>query len=212
MYEAVSTRAPISTKVTGVSAVALGLMLAGYAFANGLGAKIADALAPPMVVLQLDEPKPPPEKLDEPDLSTKVDAPVPPPPVLPDDDFRVDKKEPPPLTIDPPKLPPVDPGGGVAPPPRAAVRVLPKMLARDKPEYPMSEIRAHREGTTGLDLCVDARGRVTSVGLASSSGSERLDETAMKWARNARFAPGTLDGAAAAMCGARVLYEWKITD
>ena len=37
MYEAVRARAPVSTRMTGVSAMVLGLMLAGYAFANGLG-------------------------------------------------------------------------------------------------------------------------------------------------------------------------------
>jgi periplasmic protein TonB len=210
MYEAVRTRAPVSTKVTGASAMVLGLLAAGYAFANGLGAGIVDALAPPMVVVTLqDDFKPPPEKHETETLSTKVDAPLPPPPTVPDDVFVADKKSP--IEVDVTK-PPVDPGADVTPAPRSPVRGLPKLAARDKPEYPAAAIRAHREGTTGLDVCVDARGRATSVTLASTSGHEILDQAAIKWVRTTRFAPGTIDGAATAMCGARVFYEWKITN
>ncbi|HEV7693446.1 MAG TPA: energy transducer TonB, partial [Hyphomonadaceae bacterium] len=196
--------------MTGVSAMVLGLMLAGYAFANGLGAGIVEALAPPMVVVTLqDDVRPPPERHETETLSTTVVAPEPPPPTIPDQNFTAEKKSP--IEGDATK-PPVDPGAGVTPPPRSVTRALPKLAAKDKPEYPPSAIRGHKEGTTGLDVCVDARGRATSVSLASSSGHEILDQAAIKWVRTTRFAPGTLDGQAAAMCGARVFYEWKITN
>jgi TonB family protein len=189
----------------------LGLMLAGYAFANGLGARVVAALAPPMVVVTLqDDVQPPPESHETERLSTTVDAPEPPPPTIPDQDFTA-TKDAPPIYVDRDK-PPVDPGAGVTPPPRSAVRALPKLAAKDKPAYPPPAIRGHKEGTTGLDVCVDAKGRATSVTLASTSGHEILDEAAIRWVRTTRFAPGTLDGQAAAMCGARVLYEWKIVD
>lgn len=213
MYEAVRTHAPMSTKAAGVSAVALGLTLAGYAFANGLGAGIVEALTPTttMVTLPYDEPPPPDSQRDEDPLTTNVAAPVPPPPTLPTDTFTVEKASP--IAVDTEARPPVvDPGAGVAPAPRAQVRGLPRMLVKDKPEYPAMAIRNHFEGITGLDVCVDPRGRVTSVSLASSSGHDVLDKAALKWVHGMRFAPGTLDGQAAAMCGARVLYEWKIAD
>jgi periplasmic protein TonB len=100
----------------------------------------------------------------------------------------------------------------VTPPPRSVVRGLPRMLVKDKPEYPPIAIRKHLEGVTGLDVCVDRQGRVTSVRLASSSGHDVLDNAALKWVHGMRFAPGTIDGQPAALCGARVLYEWKIAD
>lgn len=210
MYEAVRTRAPMSTKMTGVSAMVLALMLAGYAFANGLGAGIVEALNPTTTMVTLPpEERPPPEKQETVILSTKVDAPEPPPPQLPDQDFSADKK--PPIEVDVTK-PPVDPGAGEIPPPRSQVRGLPRMLVKDKPEYPPEAIRKHFEGVTGLDVCVDRQGRVTSVSLASSSGHDVLDKAALKWVHGMRFAPGTIDGQPAALCGARVLYEWKITD
>jgi TonB family protein len=208
MYEAVRTRAPVSTRMTGASAMVLGLMAAGYAFANGLGAGIVEALRDPMVVVTLPYDEPPPqEKTVVEDLSTRVDAPPPPAPPIPDNVFTAEKKSP--IEVDVTK-PPVDPGANITPAPRSPVRGLPKLAAKDKPEYPAAAIRGHKEGTTGLDVCVDARGRATSVSLANSSGHQILDEAAIRWVRGVRFAPGTLDGQAAAMCGARVLYEWKI--
>jgi protein TonB len=211
MYEAVRTRAPISTKVTGVSAMVLGLLAAGYAFANGLGAGIIEAIRPPTIMTMIADEKPPPQDRPETEvLSTTVAAPEPPPPTLPDQDFSTDRKSP--IEVDAEKRPPDEPRVNVVPAPRSPVRGLPKLSAKDKPAYPPPAIRGHKEGTTGIDVCVDAKGRVTQVSLASSSGHEILDDAAMKWVRGTRFAPGTLDGAAAAMCGARVFYEWKIED
>jgi len=209
MYEAVRTRAPVSTRMTGVSAMVLGLMLAGYAFANGLGAGIVEALNPAttMVTLPYDEP-PPVDKVLADDFSTTVDAPEPPPPTPPDDVFTAEKSV---IKVDPVRPPP-ETGAKVAPPPRDVVRGLPRMLVKDRPEYPPIAIRKHLEGVTGLDVCVDPKGRVTSVSLASSSGHDVLDKAALKWVHGVRFAPGVVDGQAAAMCGARVLYEWKIVD
>lgn len=213
MYEAVRTRAPISTKLTGVSAMTLGLMVGGYLFANGIGGAVVEALNQPMTMMTLpeDQPPPPPEPRQEELLSTTVSAPEPPAPPLPKDDFRVEESDSP-IAVDGDRPPVIDPGAGVAPPPRQAVRGLPRMLVKDKPEYPPIAIRNHFEGVTGLDVCVDPKGRVTSVSLASTSGHDVLDKAALKWVHGMRFAPGTLDGAPAAMCGARVLYEWKIAD
>ena len=162
-----------------------------------------------MVTLPDNEP-PPVEKVLADDFSTTVDAPKPPPPTLPDKEFTAEKKSV--IAVDPVQPPPVDPGAKVAPPPRDVVRGLPRMLVKDKPEYPPIAIRKHLEGVTGLDVCVDPKGRVTSVSLASSSGHDVLDQAALKWVHGMRFAPGVVDGQATAMCGARVLYEWKIAD
>jgi protein TonB len=94
----------------------------------------------------------------------------------------------------------------------APVRIAPKLKPSDPPPYPMSAVRAGEQGLSALEVCVDARGSVTSATLAASSGSARLDEAALKWIRNARFTPGTLDGAAQSVCGHDVVYEWNLKD
>ena len=91
-------------------------------------------------------------------------------------------------------------------------RVAPKLRAGDKPAYPAASIRAHEQGTTHLEVCVNNAGRVTSVTVAKSSGSSRLDDAASKWLRNERFAPGTIGGVAQSMCGHDVFYEWNLKD
>ncbi len=80
----------------------------------------------------------------------------------------------------------------------------------DKPPYPAAAIRAREEGTTGLSLCIDASGHVSSASVAKSSGHSRLDDAALAWVRGARFAPATLDGAAQAVCGHTVQYVWNL--
>jgi protein TonB len=76
----------------------------------------------------------------------------------------------------------------------------------------MSARRAQQQGTSTLDVCVDARGRVSSATLASSSGHATLDNAALKWVRTARFTPGNLDGIAQSVCGHQVVYEWNLAD
>jgi periplasmic protein TonB len=213
MYGATRTRAPASTpavnKMVGIGMAGLMTLAAGYGLTSGLSRDFIAALTGPTTIITLPEDlTPPPEKT--PDLRTTVDAPEAPPLVpidLPDFPYPTD----PPFVVerkDPPPLPP--PGDGVAPPPRAPVKQMPKLLEGPKPEYPSAAIRADWEGMTGISVCVDARGRVTSQSLASSSGHSVLDEAALKWIRGARFKPGTLDGSAQAMCGASVIYEWKL--
>jgi periplasmic protein TonB len=103
------------------------------------------------------------------------------------------------------------PGAAAVVPPKA-VRVAPKLRSQEKPPYPGTEIRLRNEGNTSLGLCVDARGRVTSASLVKSSGHPRLDEAALKWVKDARFSPGTVDGAAQTVCGHTVVYEWRLED
>lgn len=103
-----------------------------------------------------------------------------------------------------------DPGAAVTP--AKTVRIAPKLRTEEKPRYPPGEIRLRNEGNTSLGLCVDARGRVTSANLTRSSGHPRLDDAALKWVKDARFSPGTVDGAAQAVCEHTVVYEWRLED
>jgi protein TonB len=210
MYEAIRQRAPFSTRVTGVTATLLVGAAAGYVLLTGFGAVIVKAVQRPMTVVSLAPPPPPPaeQKLPPPkdDLisTTTLEHVEPLPPQLPvfviPDTPPIDWKW---TTVDPPPIHP-------PPPTHMPVRMAPKMKPMDPPPYPPSEIRAGSQGTTALELCVDARGRVTSATLARSSGHDVLDKAALKWVRDARFAPATVDGAAQPVCGHPVEYVWNL--
>lgn len=96
--------------------------------------------------------------------------------------------------------------------PAKAVRIAPRLRSLEKPPYPGTERRAQNQGDTSLGLCIDARGRVTSASLVKSSGHPKLDEAALKWVKDARFSPGTADGAPQSVCGHTVVYEWRLED
>lgn len=103
-------------------------------------------------------------------------------------------------------------GATGVPAPAPGVIIKPRMLAGEKPPYPPPSVRAKEQGITVVEVCVNARGRVDSSKLASSSGYARLDQAAVDWVRGMRFRPGTRDGTATAMCGHQITYEWKLED
>jgi protein TonB len=214
MYGAMREHAPRSPQFTGlVSAVALTLA-AGYALANGFGIDVSRVFPDPITYVALaDAPVEPPLAAAETlDTSTDTTLVVPPLPL----DIPQFEAEPrligdtdlPPL---PPRTGPAEPGANV-PPPRKSVRIAPKILPAAPPPYPAAQIRLKQEGNSGLSVCIDANGRVSSASLASSSGSDKLDEAALKWVRSARFKPATVDGAPQPICGHSVVYEWRLQD
>jgi protein TonB len=56
------------------------------------------------------------------------------------------------------------------------------------PRYPMSALRAHREGKVVLHVTVTPEGDVTRVAIGRSSGDEALDRAAQEAVRDWRFA------------------------
>ncbi len=180
---------------------------------NGFGDFVGAFTPPPPATLTLtpeDRTEPPPlEKIDLPNSVSPFERVEPLP--LPDEWFVIPPKTDEGIIVD---------GGGTtgggepkaATAPARSVRMPPKLRSPEKPPYPATEVRARTEGDTSLGLCIDARGRVTSASLVTSSGHPRLDEAALKWVRTARFSPGTLNGAAQAVCGHTVVYEWRLVD
>lgn len=212
MYGAMSEHAPSSTRLTGlVSAAALTLAM-GYALANGMGVNVARLALDPITYIALpDEPKtePPPTTAESLDTSGETWLLAPPIDLnLPD--FEVEQHpigEP-----GPPSRPGGTGTGAAVPPAKQHVRVAAKLLPAPPPPYPASEIRGKKQGNTGLAICIDRNGRVSSATLASSSGSDKLDEAALKWVRGSRFKPATIDGAPQPVCGHSVIYEWRLED
>jgi protein TonB len=167
---------------------------------SGMGHRIVEAFRPPTIVVELPrqrEREPDPQPIDHRIDFTPTTFPIPlQPPILP----NVDTDEP------PISLPPRDPrpaGEGVSGESvRTPVIVQPEIDPRiglSEPPYPASEIRAGRTGTVLLSVFVLENGRVGDVRLDQTSGSKRLDESAMKEARHWRLKPGMRDGMPMAM-------------
>ncbi len=203
-----------STKLVG--AITAAAMTAGVAYflATGMNLvrepKVDNTME--MVLITPPEPPPPVKEPEPPKVEVK-NTPAPPPElVAPDIPFV--PEEPPVITAPVVEAVPVpDPVPVATPaPPSGNNRSAPKLRAGDKPSYPVASVRAGEQGTTHLEVCVSNAGRVTSVQVAGSSGSSRLDDAAAKWIRNERFSPGTIDGVAQNMCGHDVYYEWNLKD
>jgi protein TonB len=214
MYGAMREHAPRSTRLTGAISAAALTLATGYALAT-MGLNVSHVLPDPITYVALaDEPKtePPPTTAETLEMSSDIKLFAPPIP-LDIADYEAERviigdTNPPPL---PPRRGPTETGANI-PPPKAAVRVAAKMLPAASPPYPPSEIRGKKQGNSGLTICVDPNGRVSSATLASSSGSDKLDEAALKWVRNSRFKPATVDGAPQPVCGHSVVYEWRLKD
>ena len=208
MSEATRQRAQFSTRLSGVTATVLVAAAAAYVLLAGFGAPVPGGVRRPMAVITLTPPPPeeaPRPKFKDDALKDLQFGPEPRPQELPDI-FEPDRQtaaEDSGLNVEPI-------GDGVVPPPHTPVNLAPRMKPMAPPPYPLPEIRANAQGTTTLEVCIDARGRVTSAKLAQSSGHARLDEAALIWVRDARFAPGLVDGVAQPVCGHPVDYVWRL--
>lgn len=184
----------------------------GYVLAEGMNLDIIpkDNSAMEMVIIT-PPPVPPVEEIKPVEVPEVDVAPAAPELVAPDIPFEIES----PPVITAPVAEPVpvpDPVPAIPAPAIGTDRIAPKLRAGDKPAYPPASVRANEQGTTHLEVCVNNTGRVTSVTVATSSGSSRLDDAAAKWLRNERFTPGTIGGVAQSMCGHDVYYQWNLKD
>ena len=203
------------TRMMGMAFAVLTVAGLGYVVATSVNKFIAEEETRTELAL-ITPPPPPPIEIPEPpkvEVVEEIEAP-PAPPELIVPEIEVMPVELPPIVApvsDPIPLPDPVP---VAPNPAPVVqsRSSPKLLASDKPDYPSAARRAGEQGTTQLEVCVNASGRVTSVSVARSSGSSRLDDAAAKWIRGERFQPGKINGSPQDVCGHSVYYEWSLRD
>lgn len=183
-----------------VAAVLFHVLLA-YFIASGLARQLIDTVAPPLVTDIVEEvkpeqkpPPPPPPELERPPVE------VPPPDV--NINIPVDTTNSTAITDVTDKPQPVAPP---PPPPRKAVMVAPKLDVRRSPStddyYPPSARRAEIEGLSTIRTCVGPDGKTAGEPtVTKTSGNGALDEAAIKWAKRARFEPGTEDGKPTEMC------------
>ena len=212
MYVSTHRSAKGTKAFGGVAAVALTVGLAGLFTTMNLNIERTKQNTTELVILS-PPPAPPPIEEPKPKVEVVKDTPAPPEPpplVAPEIDFV--PEELPVITApvaDPIPAPePIQ----VAPSPAPVSQTRPRLIAGDKPEYPSAARRAGEQGTTHLKVCVNAGGRVTSVSVAGSSGSSRLDDAAAKWLRGERFTPAKTNGQAQDVCGYDVFYQWTLRD
>lgn len=200
-----------STRMVGASIAVITVALVGWGLANGIGRQVVERIVPTVTELVTITPepeiiKPEPQPAVEPDVPVpeeKIivetpDVELPPIETAPVAEFVEE-----PVVAVPSEIPP-QPSAGPA-------STSPSLRRASEPPYPAASIRAEEQGVTTLSLCIDTGGRVTSANVASSSGSPRLDEAALKWIKAERFKPASANGVPVQTCSHSIAYEWKLT-
>ncbi|MBV9725068.1 MAG: TonB family protein, partial [Gammaproteobacteria bacterium] len=178
--------------------LALHVFLA-WALATGLAHRAIELIAPPIQAdvvqeeVKRDEPPPPPPpQLERPPVE------VPPPDVniqMPVEPTSTAIQN---VTDKPVAHPP--------PPPKATVRTQPrpaKGFPNSEDFYPPASQRLGEQGSAVVEYCVDTAGKLTQEPkVATSSGSSRLDEAAVKLmkAGSGKISPATEDGKPVNVC------------
>jgi periplasmic protein TonB len=183
--------------------IAVGLNLA---FAVALNAGLVRTLVeklPEVIKVDVVEEKIP----DKAPPPPPPDMAVPPPPFVPPPDFQIVSDAPPPTNT-------ITVQSKVAPP---AVKQLSSPASVGRPHacgqdyYPAISVRLGEQGTTTLAFHIGVDGSVKDLAVAESSGSERLDEAAMKCASRWRYKPATGEGGQPIEVGwkSRVVWDLK---
>jgi TonB family protein len=64
------------------------------------------------------------------------------------------------------------------------------------------------DGETGMSMCVEMDGDVTSLQLTSSAGDERFDQASLAWMQTMTFEPSRWFGLPVRKCGHSVTVAW----
>jgi periplasmic protein TonB len=157
---------------------------------------------------------PPPPQLKPKPAATPIVEVVVPPLVLPADDVRA-PEEAIQVAVSEGPADQIEPGPvteSVIPAPRTREFTELDYRAVKSPNdfYPLASISLQEQGIAIVRLCVDGAGRLDGAPtIQSSSGFRRLDQAAVKWAREAlRFTPATENGVGVRSCkGFRVVFN-----
>jgi periplasmic protein TonB len=209
MYHTTQQSSP-TTRATGAAIAVLVTAVVGYALATGIAHDIVKRVETittmTLIQRQVDSPEPVVE--EQPAVETVETLPLP-DLIVPEEVFAL-PEEPVMIAEPAPVLPAIEPAPTGAP--SGSGRTSPRLRPGNEPVYPSASVRAQEQGTTELQVCVSAQGRVTQANVVKSSGFPRLDEAAAKWVQSARFTPGAIGGLAQSMCGHTVAYEWSLKD
>lgn len=175
----------------------------GYAFISGLAYQVISG-GPVVTTAQLLPADPvPPEHMPPPPSPAHRSAT--PPPVAVDPIVRMPLSQIDTVKVD--NFPPVRPVFEDTPPAQTQVQPTPPpafargaVPASNRAEwvtnddYPTAALRAEVEGSVGIDVTIDARGRVSDCTVTATSGSDLLDQATCRiYSRRARFKPALND-------------------
>ena len=102
-----------------------------------------------------------------------------------------------------------DVDGGLASPAQAELLSPPVLRNRSKAVYPPEALTRRQEGTVGLQLQLDAEGRVLDAKVTSPAG-QGFDEAALEAVRQFQFEPAKRDGVAIAAT-VKFSYEFHLS-
>jgi protein TonB len=78
-------------------------------------------------------------------------------------------------------------------------------------DYPTAALREGREGSVGIDVTIDEKGRVSGCTVTASSGSDLLDQATCKlYSRRARFTPARDEAGKPAVAHRADRVRWQI--
>jgi protein TonB len=184
-------------------------VLIGWMFASGLARQVFEQVAPPIqtdLIEEIEErdtpPPPPPPEFERPPVE------VPPPEVS--IDIPVDTANNTAITDVTDRPVPMAPPP--PPPPRNVKKAtMGKNFPNSEDYYPAASKRLGETGATAVRVCIGPNGRLTEEPtVATSSGSARLDEGALKLAKAGRYVAGSVDGSPTTDCiSFRVKFELK---
>jgi protein TonB len=187
---------PRSTKAASAAAVGAFHALAIGGLLTYQPAREALLAAVPVMVHFVTAPapkaeEPPREKIEPPKPKpvAKRPRPIEPPPVLA---APAEAPSPSPLVVPPaPPAPPAPAPVGAAPPPLPVTQPIfnADYLENPAPAYPTSSRRLGEHGRVILRVLVNPRGSADEVQVRTSSGFQRLDESARETVRRWKFAP-----------------------
>jgi protein TonB len=177
---------PLGRRGTVALAVAAFHVLLVAGLIAGLGIRLPTSITEPLIVVPVPPSTTPVEPVRMPQGAT--------------DDELVRR-----VTLDPPDVPrdvvpsgdgitvvdPTTPTGGTSRPvdDGSTMTFAPRVLKSEQPPYPAAARRLGEEGSVVLRVRVDALGRAEIVEIATSSGSARLDEAAVRSVQRWRFDP-----------------------
>jgi periplasmic protein TonB len=179
---------------------------------------LIDQGPPPFEVINdpLDVKPPPDESVPKPRILDRFEVVVPviqpPDIVITEDTFVVEQSPPQEVDSGPAQ---VDTGPGTAtvisaPPARVFTELKYRAVLSPDDFYPATSVSLQEQGVAIVNVCVGANGRMDGQPtIVGSSGYKRLDQAAIKWAREAlRFTPATENGSAVRACkGFRVVFN-----
>lgn len=185
-----------------------------WAVASGFAVKFVESITAPIKAEIINEVKPEEPPPPPPPVKAVEMPPVSVPPVLVNIQIPI---ETPPIqitTAPPPPGPPAPPVYGPPAPPAPPASVTVKYTVTYKPTvedyYPPTSVSLQEEGKPVVRICWDNKGKVTEVTVSESSGKKRLDDAAIKYGKQIKFRPGTVDGQAVSECALqRVTFTLK---